>query len=152
MIVKMLNCSGPSIDAGGISLVTSFQLKFEPLTTTLWAQQSSPFFNHVALNSSSSHLFSLAISILWKAELKVFLQINYICNSPFIHRDKLFHHRRQSGRSRWFNLDKSVLADSSHPSVFHVPEMRGNSFHNSPRSWPGFSNPGLPSWLFKIMM
>lgn len=69
-MIKMLIGTGPSIDAGGMPLVTSFQLDLEPLTTTLWAQQSSQFFTHLAVYPFSPRLLSLATSILWKTVLK----------------------------------------------------------------------------------
>lgn len=99
-VIKILN--DPNIDTEEMSLVTRFQLKFEPLKATLWAQQSSKIFTHAALYPCSSHLFSLTLTIPWKAMLKVLLQINCTCNS-FICRDSHFIIEGNQVGQGWFD-------------------------------------------------
>lgn len=99
-VIKILN--DPNIDTEEMSLVTRFQLKFEPLKATLWAQQSSKIFTHAALYPCSSHLFSLTLTILWKAMLKVLLQINCTCNF-FICRDSHFIIEGNQVGQGWFD-------------------------------------------------
>lgn len=120
-VIKILN--DLSSGTGEISLVTRFQLKFEPFEATLWAQQSSKLFSHAALYPCSSHLLSLTLITLWKSMLKILLQINCTCNS-FIHRDSHFIIEGNQVGQGWFDLHELFVGwfqSSFH--VFHVPEI-----------------------------
>lgn len=78
--------------------------------------------------------------------VEILLQISYICNSPFIHRASRFIIEGNQVGQGWFDLDKSLLADSSDPSV-HVP-VTGRT---GSLIFPGDDQAvGLPSWLFKV--
>ena len=152
-MIKMLNGTSLALTLEKPALVTSFQLDLKPLITTLRAQQSSQFFTHLATYPSRAHLLSLATSvatsILWKTVLTVLLQISNLCNSPFIHRASHFIIEGNQVGQGWFDIDKSLLADSTHLSVLHVPETRRTYSLIFAKADQVV---GLPSWLFKILM
>ncbi|KAK1208189.1 ZFR protein, partial [Pygoscelis papua] len=79
---KILNMTGPSIDPWGTLLVTSLQLGFILLITTLWALLFSQLSVHLTICSSSSYIISLSMRIreaLWfKKKKQTQMYYNFI--------------------------------------------------------------------------